>query len=195
MSQKDEMDQANKWRDIAEQSSVDDGHLLSEEKAAPTEAVVDDASRDKLILLEKQVEFLKDQVARSQAEVENSRRRMEQEVAKARKFGVERLVSDLVPVLDSLTRATDGVSAEDPHVKAMHQGIELTLDLLHNLLEKNGIVKINPAAGDVFDPTQHEAMSMRPEPNAKANTVLQVLQQGYALHGRVIRAAMVIVAA
>ncbi len=195
MSQKDEMDQANKWRDIAEQSSVDDEHLLSEEKAPPTESVVDDASRDKLILLEKQVEFLKDQVARSQAEVENSRRRMEQEVAKARKFGVERLVSDLVPVLDSLTRATDGVSAEDPHVKAMHQGIELTLDLLHNLLEKNGIVKINPLVGDAFDPTQHEAMSMRPEPNAKANTVLQVLQQGYALHGRVIRAAMVIVAA
>ena len=195
MSQKDEMDQANKWRDIAEQASVDDEHLLSEEKVPLTEAVVDDASRDKLILLEKQVEFLKDQVARSQAEVENSRRRMEQEVAKARKFGVERLVSDLVPVLDSLTRATDGVSAEDLHVKAMHQGIELTLDLLHNLLEKNGIVKINPAAGDVFDPTQHEAMSMRPDPNAKANTVLQVLQQGYALHGRVIRAAMVIVAA
>lgn len=195
MSQKDEMDQANKWRDIASRPSVDDEHLLSEKKAEPTETVIDDASRDKLILLEKQVEFFKDQIARSQAEVENSRRRMEQEVAKARKFGVERLVSDLVPVLDSLTRASDGVNLEDPHVKAMHQGIELTLNLLHNLLEKNGIVKINPAAGDVFDPTQHEAMSMRPEPNAKANTVLQVLQQGYALHGRVIRAAMVIVAA
>ena len=195
MSQKDEMDQANKWRDIAEQASADDEHLLSDEHAESTESVEDDVSRDKLIMLEKQVEFFKDQTARAHAEVENARRRMEQEVAKARKFGVERLVSDLVPVLDSLTRAMDGTHGDDPHVKSMRQGIELTLDLLHNLLEKNGIVKINPAVGDVFDPTRHEAMSMRPEPNAKANTVLQVLQQGYALHGRVIRAAMVIVTA
>src|SRR3990167_11525031 len=202
MSQKKESPSADKWRDIAEQDvkneadeMVDDAHLLGDEADMSIENTSDKKLTDQLNLLEKQIDSYKDQVARAQAEVENSRRRMEQEVAKARKFGVERLVSDLVPVLDSLTRATDGVSAEDLHVKAMHQGIELTLDLLHNLLEKNGIVKINPAAGDVFDPTQHEAMSMRPDPNAKANTVLQVLQQGYALHGRVIRAAMVIVAA
>lgn len=194
MSQKDEMDQTNKWRDIAEQVSADDEHLLPKEDAQPAEAAVDDASRDKLVLLEKQVEILKDQVVRAQAEVENARRRMEQEVAKARKFGVERLVSDLVPVLDSLTRAMDGTHNDDPHVKSMRQGIELTLNLLHNLLEKNGIAKIDPAIGEPFDPAQHEAMSMRPEPNTKSNTVLQVLQQGYALNGRVIRAAMVIVA-
>lgn len=204
MSQKDDVksdqstEQANKWRDLAEQMKVDDEHLLAEEKASkPEEAmpVSDEALRDKLVLLEKQVALLRDQVARAHAEAENTRRRMEQEVAKARKFGVERLVSDLVPVLDSLVRAMEGVTGDDPRIQSMRQGIELTLDLLHKLLEKNGVSKINPSVGDTFDPTQHEAMSMRADPDAKTNTILQVLQQGYALNGRVIRAAMVIVTA
>jgi molecular chaperone GrpE len=180
----------NKWKDIAEQA--DDEHLLAQE--GENVAEMDEASRDKLATLEKQIEFYKDQVARAHAEMENTRRRMEMEVGKARKFGVERLVSDLVPVLDSLTRAMEGADGDDPHVKSMRQGIELTLTLLHRLLEKNGVVKIDPASGELFDPAQHEAMSMRPEPGAKTNTILQVLQPGYALNGRIIRAAMVIVA-
>ena len=198
MSQKEEMNRDNpsdKWRELSEregeeqpiETPVDDEHLL------------DETSVNKLIdqvnLLEKQVEFYKDQTARTQAELENGRRRMEQEVTKARKFGVERLVSDLVPVVDSLMRGLEGTKSDDPAVKMMRQGMELTLDILLKLLEKNGIVTIDPKLGDVFDPMQHEAMSMLQDPNAASNTVLQVLQKGYALHGRVIRAAMVIVAA
>ncbi|HLD84560.1 MAG TPA: nucleotide exchange factor GrpE, partial [Coxiellaceae bacterium] len=118
--------------------------------------------------------------------------RMEQEVTKARKFGVERLISELVPVVESLSRALENLPSDD-HSKLTRQGIELTLDMLHKLLEKNGIVSIEPKAGDAFDPTQHEAMAMQPHPDGKSNAVIQVLQKGYALHGRVIKAAMVIV--
>jgi molecular chaperone GrpE len=73
--------------------------------------------------------------------------------------------------------------------------MELTLDIMNKLLEKNGVLPVDPKRGDIFDPMQHEAMSMRQDPDAAPNTVLQVLQKGYALHGRVIRAAMVIVSA
>ena len=196
---KDDQKPDDKWREFSERDEgheavepADAEHLIAEDGA---EGMMDNASRDKLGLLEKQVDFLKDQYARSQAELENMRRRMEQEVSKARKFGVERLVSDLVPVAESLSLGLDGMKSEDPAVKLLRQGSELTLDMLHKLLEKNGVVVINPQPGDAFDPSLHEAMSMVPNPDAKSNTVLQVLQKGYALHGRVIRAAMVIVAA
>lgn len=198
MSQKKETNQGNssdKWREMAEHEaeeqsievSADDEHLLDDETSF-------DKLRDQVNLLEKQVEFYKDQTARGQAELENVRRRMEQEVTKARKFGVERLVSDLVPVVDSLMRGLEGTKSDDPSIKMMRQGMELTLDILLKLLEKNGITSIDPKVGEAFDPMQHEAMSMREDAQAASNTVLQVLQKGYALHGRVIRAAMVIVA-
>lgn len=202
MSQNEEKKEENKmvgkdkWRDMSERNSTenpneqlpDNEHLLADESSH-------NALIDKINSLEKQVELLKDQSARSSAELANAQRRMEQEVIKARKFGVERLLSDLIPVLDSLMRGLQGGLSNDPQAKVMREGMELTLDLLHKLLEKNGVIGINPAIGDTFDPMQHEAMSMHQDPEAKSNTVLQVLQKGYALHGRVIRAAMVIVAA
>ncbi|EKD77461.1 MAG: Protein grpE [uncultured bacterium] len=191
MSQKKEAsqsEQSDKWRDIAEQEVADDEHLLPDETASAVWL-------DKVNLLEKQLENYKEQSVRAQAEAENTRRRMEQEVAKARKFGVEKLVSDLIPVVDSLARGMEGAVANDPSVQQMRKGMELTLTILDKILEKNGVSVIDPKAGDVFDPMQHEAMSMQPNPDAKPNTILQLLQKGYALNGRVIRAAMVIVVA
>jgi molecular chaperone GrpE len=192
MSQKEESASPDKWRDL---DRVDDEHLLDEEAEVPAENNSDKTLTDQLNLLEKQVDFYKDQTARAQAEVENMRRRMEQEVSKARKFGVERLISDMIPVVDGLVRGMEGAVSIDPQVQSMRHGMELTLDIMNKILEKNGIIQIDPLPGDAFDPTQHEAMSMRPDPDAKPNTILQVLQKGYALHGRVIRAAMVIVSA
>lgn len=200
MSQKEEKNQGkpfDKWREMAERvgdeeqtieaSPVDDEHLLDDETSFVK-------VRDQVNALEKQVEFYKDQAIRVQAELENVRRRMEQEVTKARKFGVERLVAELVPVVDSLMRGLEGTKSDDPNVKMMRQGMELTLDMLLKLLEKNGITTIDPKVGEAFDPMQHEAMSMRQDEQASSHTILQVLQKGYALHGRVVRAAMVIVA-
>lgn len=151
--------------------------------------------RDKIVLLEKQLETAKDQVARAQAELANNRRRMEEDVAKARKFGAERLIAELIPVVDSLIRGMHGEWSDDPHVQSMRQGMQLTLDLLHKMLEKNGVSLIDPQVGELFNPMLHEAMSVRPDPKVEPNTVLEILQKGYSLHGRVIRAAMVIVSA
>lgn len=200
MSQKKENNHSNKWRDLEEQESgdldqnmqesaqntMDADHLLQDEGDNKT-------LRDKVPLLEKQIEVFKDQIVRGQAEIANLHNRMEQEVSKARKFGVERIVSELIPVADSLTRALEISAQDNSEAKQLHAGMELTLTMLHKVLEKNGVSSIDPKIGDAFDPTLHEAMSMRPDPDVKHNTILQVLQKGYALHGRVIRAAMVIV--
>ncbi|OGT44516.1 MAG: nucleotide exchange factor GrpE [Gammaproteobacteria bacterium RIFCSPHIGHO2_12_FULL_38_11] len=195
MTKKEESPSADKWRDLAEEEiqdapkkSIDDEHLLSEE-------ATDNKSRDQLVLLEKQLDFYKDQAARALAEAENARRRAEQDVSKARKFGAERLLTELIPVVDSMMRGLEGTVSDDPKIQSVCKGMELTLDILNKLLEKHGVSPIDPKVGDVFDPAQHEAMSMRPEKGAKPSTVVQVLQKGYALHGRVLRAAMVIVAA
>jgi molecular chaperone GrpE len=201
MSQKEESKSKNKWRELDEQgldnnetAMADDAHLLTEESEIEKNTS-DNKLEDRINLLEKQTESYKDQVARAQAEVVNIRNRMEQEVSKARKFGVERLVSDLMPVVDSLVRGLEGAGSDDPKVQSLRKGMELTLDILSKIMEKNGILPIDPQVGDAFDPMQHEAMSMRQDPDVAPNTVLQVLQKGYALHGRVIRAAMVIVSA
>ena len=198
MSQKEEMNPekaSDKWRDMAEREAFEEVEIPS---SADEQHDIEGSAHkamDSLSILEKQVEFYKDQAARGQAELENVRRRMDQEVSKARKFGVERLVSDLVPVVDGLEQGLEGSAAStDSAVLSMRKGMEMTLDLLTKLLEKNGIEVITPKMGDAFDPMMHEAMSMRPDPDAAPNTVLQVLRKGYALHGRVIRAAMVIVA-
>jgi len=195
---KEEASVKDKWREMAEntsqdeetrpQDSVENDNLLDDESSSSV-------SKDKINLLEKQIETYRDQAARAQAELANSLRRLEQEVAKARKFGSERVISELLPIVDSLVHGLENTSSGDSQAKSMREGMELTLDLLNKLLEKNGVLVIDPKIGDVFDPTQQEAMSMRSEPKATQNTVLQVLQKGYALHGRVIRAAMVIVAA
>lgn len=201
MSQKEESSSKDKWRDLeekeiqAESNKVsDDAHLLTDDDDLYADNTLDKTLQDRINLLEKQIDSYKDQVVRAHAEMDNIRRRMDQELSKARKFGVERLVSELIPVADGLMHGMEGAVSDNPEVKSMRHGMELTLDILNKLLEKNGITQINPAVGDVFDATQHEAMSMRSDPDVKPHTILQVLQKGYALHGRVIRAAMVIVA-
>lgn len=202
MSQKEkeeEQSHSEKKQDIA-----DDEHLLADlysdvETKKPTpqpqsESPLEKKLSDRILILEKELKTAQDQVLRLQAEWENTRRRLERDVANAHKYGAERLVSELLPVMDSLMRALEGATADHPQIKTMKQGIELTIEMLSKVLEKHGIISILPKLGDVFDPAQHEAMSMQAAPDAKPHTILQVLQKGYALNGRVIRAAMVIVA-
>ena len=186
---------ADKWRELAGRDVVEDEQLLSDEMLSDEPENADNKLRDQLKIMQIQLDFQKDQATRAHAELENVRRRAEQDVSKARKFGVERMIAELIPVVDSLVRGLEGVNATDASMLSMKKGMELTLDMLHKLLEKNGVLPIDPKSGDTFDPALHEAMSMRSEPDTKANVVLQVLQKGYSLHGRVIRAAMVIVSA
>lgn len=145
---------------------------------------------DQLTAMETQMNEYKDKFLRQQAEFENFRKRAERDVQNAHKFGVEKLLGDLLPVIDSLERGLEGVEKNDAHF----QGIQLTVEMFSKTLQKYGVSIINPAPGENFDPTRHEAMSMQPNPEFSSNSIIQVLQKGYELNGRTLRAAMVIVA-
>jgi molecular chaperone GrpE len=134
---------------------------------------------------------LGDQFLRAQAEMQNTRRRAEEEVAKARKFAVEAFAESLLPVCDSLEA---GLAHKDATAEQIREGAEATLRQLKAALERNRVVEINPAAGTKFDPHQHQAISMVPA-EQEANTVVSVLQKGYSIAERVLRPALVTVAA
>jgi molecular chaperone GrpE len=135
----------------------------------------------------------RDNVLRAQAEVQNMRRRCEQDVEKAHKFALERFSSDLLGVVDNLERALAAVPAEQgEQVKALCEGVELTLKGFLEVLGKYQIQPIAPQ-GEPFDPQQHQAVASVPSPQVEPNTVIDVMQKGYLLNGRVIRPAMVVV--
>lgn len=134
---------------------------------------------------------LADQYLRAQADVQNARRRAEDEIAKARKFAVESFAESLLPVTDSLEA---GLAISNATPEQIREGAEATLRQLKSALERNKVVEINPAAGVKFDPHQHQAISMVPA-EQDANTVVTVLQKGYLIAERVLRPALVTVAA
>ena len=132
-----------------------------------------------------------DAYLRAKAEAENIRRRSEEEIAKARKFAVEAFAESLLPVKDSLEAAI-AIPAATP--EQMLEGVHATLRQLTGALERNKVLDINPPAGTRFDPHQHQAISMVPA-DQDANTVVAVLQKGYLIADRVLRPALVTVAA
>ncbi|OEH47813.1 Protein GrpE [Legionella parisiensis] len=146
---------------------------------------------EKLTLAEQQAHENWEKAVRAQAELDNVRRRAEREVTNAHRYGVEKLITDLLPVIDSLEQALQlAVKAEDA---SMHEGLELTLKLFMDVLKKFDVQQIDPT-GAPFDPQLHEAMSIQVAPDAEPNTVLTVFQKGYKLSDRVIRPARVVVA-
>ncbi|MFC7368333.1 MULTISPECIES: nucleotide exchange factor GrpE [Vreelandella] len=140
--------------------------------------------------LEQSLAEAKDQALRAAAEAQNVRRRAEQEAEKARKFALEKFVKDLLPVVDSLEKALESMQegASDAH----REGVSMTLKMQLDALTKSGVESIEPQ-GEPFDPQVHEAMAMVPNPELEPNTVMEVMQKGYLLNGRLVRPAMVIV--
>lgn len=134
---------------------------------------------------------LADQFLRAKAEAENARRRAEEEISKARKFAVESFAESLLPVADSLEA---GLAIQDASVEQIREGAQATLRQLISALERNKVIAINPEAGAVFNPHQHQAISMVPSEHP-ANTVVTVLQKGYTIAERVLRPALVTVSA
>jgi molecular chaperone GrpE len=126
---------------------------------------------------------------RAKAEGENIRRRAQEDIAKAHKYGIERFAGDLLAVKDSLEAA---LASEGTSVEALRSGVELTLKQLEQVFHKQGIKEVDPV-GEKFDPHRHQAISMLPS-EREPNTVLNVLQKGYLLSDRVIRPALVTVA-
>jgi len=134
---------------------------------------------------------LADQYLRAKADAENARRRAEDEISKARKFAVEGFADSLLPVADSLEA---GLVIKDATAEQIREGAQATLRQLLAALERNKVLAINPAAGTKFDPHQHQAISVVPS-EQEANTVVSVLQKGYSIVERVLRPALVTVAA
>ena len=134
---------------------------------------------------------LSDAYLRAKAEAENTRRRAEEEMAKARKFAVEGFAESLLPVRDSLEAAL-AIPAATP--EQLLEGVHAILRQLTTALERNKVVEVNPAAGSKFDPHQHQAISVVPAAQ-EPNTVVAVLQKGYTIADRVLRPALVTVSA
>ena len=147
---------------------------------------------DQIKALQIENSHLKDSMLRAQAEIQNVRQRAQKDVEKARKYGLEKFINELLPVADNLERALDSVDKDNNIQKSVVEGVELTLKSLQDTLEKFGVEPIDPQ-GEPFDPQRHQAMSMAPNPDVEPNTVLDVFQKGYALHGRLVRPAMVVV--
>jgi molecular chaperone GrpE len=146
-----------------------------------------------LTAVESKLTKIQEQALRAQAEYENARKRAEREVEKAYKFGSEQLLNDLLPVLDSFAHGLEGSASTDPKVRSICQGMQLTLSMFEKTLEKHGVEIIAPKKGENFNPQSHEAISMQEDAEAKSNTIMEVLQKGYQLNGRVLRPARVIV--
>ncbi|GHE20973.1 nucleotide exchange factor GrpE [Halomonas urumqiensis] len=140
--------------------------------------------------LEQSVSDAKDQALRAAAEAQNVRRRAEQEAEKARKFALEKFVKELLPVVDSLEKALESMREEA--TEAHSEGVSMTLKMQLDVLNKFGVEVVEPH-GEPFDPQFHEAMAMVPNPELDPNTVMEVMQKGYLLNGRLVRPAMVVV--
>ncbi|WP_046029429.1 nucleotide exchange factor GrpE [Vibrio vulnificus] len=146
-----------------------------------------------LLASEARVKEQQDSVLRAKAEVENMRRRTEQEIDKVRKYALNRFAEELLPVIDNLERAIQAADAESEAVKPLLEGVELTHKTFVDVVSKFGLKEINPE-GQPFNPEWHQAMSIQESPDHESNTVMFVMQKGYELNGRVIRPAMVMVA-
>ncbi|MDG1011868.1 MAG: nucleotide exchange factor GrpE, partial [Luminiphilus sp.] len=141
--------------------------------------------------LEADLAEAKDAALRAQADAANVQRRAEQEVDKARKFALERFISELLPVVDNMERALEAAGTDEA-VKPIVEGVELTQKSLIDALQKHGVEPVDPM-GEPFDPQIAQAMSMVENPEVEPNTVIAVMQKGYQLNGRLIRPAMVMV--
>lgn len=173
-----------------EQPSAEEQHRAEDELAAEAEGA--EALRLEIDQLQEQVALHRDMALRSQAELQNARRRAQQDVEKAHKFGVEKLLSDLLPVVDNLERALATIDSEHEAHKAVVEGIELTHKSFLDTLAKYQVEVLDPA-GEPFDPELHQAMTQVPNGDVEPNTVLEVFQKGYRLHGRLVRPALVVV--
>ena len=155
---------------------------------------------DEMSLLQEQLEaaeaaagMARDELLRVQAEMQNLRRRTEQDIEKAHKFGQEKFSTELLAVMDNLERSAAAAEAsEDEAVQAIKEGVELTLKGFKDCFKRFNIEAVDPL-GEPFDPQLHQAMSIQASPDAEPNSVIAVMQKGYTLHGRVIRPAMVMV--
>ena len=149
------------------------------------------ALEEKLTLAEQTAHDKWEKAVRAMAELDNVRRRAERDVANAHRFGLEKIITSLLPVIDSLEQALQ--LTDEKTDSGMAEGLKLTMKLFLDVLHKQNVEQIDPQ-GAIFDPQEHEAMSIQELPDAVPNSIVAVFQKGYKLNDRVIRPARVIVA-
>ena len=181
------------WKKIIEEAEQEASETSDSTEGLPLDTIASHPEyielNNKLDTANQTADEHKEKAARAYAELENVRRRAERDVANAHRYGQDKLINSLLPVLDSLEQAISLAESNS----AMAEGLALTLKLFLDTLTKFEVQEINPE-GQMFNPEEHEAMSMQVLPDAKPNSVVTVFQKGYRLAGRVIRPARVIVA-
>jgi molecular chaperone GrpE len=176
-------------RQSADATGANNAQPSQTAEAAP-EAAQANETEAQLAEAQAKVAALQEEFLRAKAETENVRRRAQEDVSKAHKFAIENFAENLLPVLDSLEAALADSSTD---IAKVREGVELTLRQLTGALEKGRVVALNPV-GEKFDPHRHQAISMVPA-EQEANTIVNVLQKGYVIADRVLRPALVTVAA
>jgi molecular chaperone GrpE len=159
---------------------------------APTPDDELEAVRRELEAAQAKVNESRDLHLRATAELDNFRKRAERDMAAARKYGVEKIASELLDVRDNLERGLDAAKAQGQEASAVADGMDLTLKQLVGVMERYGVTQLDPK-GEPFNPEWHQAMSTLEKADVAPNTVVEVMQKGYRLHDRLLRPALVIV--
>ncbi|MFW2373230.1 MAG: nucleotide exchange factor GrpE [Gammaproteobacteria bacterium] len=168
------------------QSATDDN------QAAEIEELSVEALKEKLEQAEQKAADNWDQLLRTRAEMDNLRRRNQKDLENAHKFALEKFVTELLPVLDSLELGLGAATQDNVSVESLQEGTQLTINMLKQVFEKFNVQEVHPE-GEKFNPDHHQAMSMQENAEVDANTVLAVMQKGYLLNERLVRPAMVMV--
>lgn len=192
MNNEDNKKDWGKVRESMLDDAFDEELQIPSEKAEPSALGHPEYAdlEQQLTLAEQKAHENWEKTVRAMAEVDNIRRRTERDIANAHRYALEKFSGSLLPVVDSLEQALQLATQHGD--ASMLEGLELTMKLFVDVLDKHGVKQIDPQ-GEVFNPQLHEAMSIQPSDEAEPNTVLMVVQKGYLLNERVIRPARVIV--
>jgi molecular chaperone GrpE len=174
---------------------VDDAFDDAQHELGAETMEAEDAAHEVLTKLLEENAALKDQALRVAADAENTKRRAEKDANDARAYAIQKFARDLLDAADNLARAVEHApkGCGDAAVNNLVMGIEMTEQALQNAFERNGLKRIAPQKGDKFDPNRHQAMMEQPVDDVAPGSVVQVMQSGYELQGRLIRPAMVVV--
>ena len=186
--------QENQKPDTSEKLEVNEAPIEqaeeSSEQGADQSGAAEEENLDAMLqAAQQEIARYHEELLRARAEVENVRRRAQEDVAKARKFGTEAFAESLIPVRDSMEAA---LALTDQSAEAWKEGVEATLRQLNGAFERNQMREVAPVPGDKFDPHFHQAISSVPSDQPEG-AIVQVLQKGYTLADRVLRPALVMV--
>jgi molecular chaperone GrpE len=204
----EQISEAEKKQTVTEKEAEAEAEIknMEEERAKPedeseSQPQSTEESNGSLETLQKQLKQAQkeaqdhwERVLRIQADMENLKRRTQKDLENAHKYALEKFAKELLSVIDSLELGIQASTSDNPEVVALREGSELTVKQFEAVFAKFNIEAIDPS-GQPFDPELHQAMSMQPTADAEPNTVINVFQKGYCLNGRLIRPAMVVVAA